>query len=239
MPVLGAPLITTLRPSRSNPALAHAAAQVREGLLEGLKAPHHLPVRQEIDLLVGKVDGCLHVDPEVGETVRQGVDLLRQNPAQRVHGRARGGRGAALDQVGHRFRLGKIQPAGEKGAFAELPRPSQPGAQVQALPDEHLHGDRAAVTLQFQNILPGIAARGGKADRDALVDHPAGSIPEFLQAGPSRRGQVTGQTARDAGHQGPGKPDDADSPASRRRGQGDNGISLPAGFLLRSSGTSA
>ncbi len=74
-------------------------------------------VRQEIDFLLGKVDGRLDVHAQSHELLGQRLDGARKCAGQRAQRGAGRLRGAAADEVGNRLRLHEIELAVEERAF--------------------------------------------------------------------------------------------------------------------------
>src|SRR5690606_19100587 len=66
-------------------------------------------------------------------------------------------------------------PVAER-AFAELARPCQARAEFAAARQQPLQQHRAAMGLQFDHVLAGIAARRVETQRDAVVDGVAAGI---------------------------------------------------------------
>ena len=79
-------------------------------------------------------------------------------------------RGRGIDQVGDRLGLGQIHLAVEEGAAAEFTGFGQPGAEVEAAREQHLHDDRAAVALQFEDVFAGKGMRIREKQQNSAVD---------------------------------------------------------------------
>ena len=98
------------------------------------------------------------------------MDGLRELALQGTHGGAGGARGRRIDQIGDRFGLRQIHLAVEKGAAAEFAGFGQPGAEVEAAGEQHLHDDRAAVALQFEDVFAGKRMRIREKQQNSAVD---------------------------------------------------------------------
>ncbi|MNL86659.1 hypothetical protein D3C87_2154530 [compost metagenome] len=62
---------------------------------------------------------------------------------------------AGFNQVGNRLGLRQVELVVEKRTLAELTRPRQAAAQLQAALQQHVQDDWATVPLQLQHILTG------------------------------------------------------------------------------------
>ena len=184
---------------------------------------------QEVDVLLGKVQRRLDQHAQLARCARAGLDLPRERAAERAAGRARGGFGAGVDQVGHRLGLGQVELAVEKGALGELARLGQaqarspaPACRQRASSSCSTH--RAAMGLQLEHVFAGVGVRRREVQRQALVDGAAVGAQEGQQRGLARR-QRRGRTARATSgcRSRPGDAHDADRAAARRGGDGDDG----------------
>ena len=188
-----------------------------------LKPLGHLAVGQEVDLLLGEVDGRLHVDPQLDEPLDQRRDPPREGALQRAQGVLGGAPGAGVDQVGDRLGLGQVELVVEEGPLGEFARAGQAGAQLQAALQQQVHDHRAAVALQLQHVLAGEGVGAGEPEGDALVDHPLGALEGAVE-GVAGRGAVAQHRLGDRRAQGPGEANDADTPAPGRGGEGGDGV---------------
>jgi hypothetical protein len=131
---------------------------------------------------------------------RQRVHALRERALQRAAGRARGGLGAGVDEVGHGLGLREVELVVEEGALRELARLGQAAARagLQAARQQQLQQHRAAVGLQLEHVLAGVGVRRREVQRQALVD----GAPSASRKGSSvawRGASVRPQTAAISG----------------------------------------
>ena len=84
--------------------------------------------------------------------ISSAVDGAGKLALQRAHGRTGRTRRRRVDQIGDRFSLSQIQLAIEKGATTEFTGLGEAGTEVKAARQQHLHDDRATVSLQFKNV---------------------------------------------------------------------------------------
>ena len=210
-------------------ALAAAIEQRLHPLQQPAQLAQRIGLLEEIDLLLGEVQGGFDQHPQLDQAVAQPADLAAERTGQRPTGAARGGFGAGVDQVGDGLGLRQVQLAVEEGAARELTRLGQPhpqrGIGLQAARQQQLQHHRAAVGLQFQHMLAGVGMRRREEQRQAVVDRLAlgategqvGRLSRLERAATDRRhqrGQVLWR----------GHPHDADGPASGRGGDGGDGI---------------
>ena len=193
MPALGRPAMTTVMPSRSSRPWRALCEHAVEVLAHRLEALGELAVGEEIDLLLGKVDGRLHVgaqlDHRLGEPAHHGGEL----PLQRAHGRARRLARAGIDQVGDGLGLGQIELVVEEGALRELAGQGAARAELQRARDEGLDHERAAVAVQLEHVLAGVGVRGREEEREPRIDRLAAA-----HRGSARRSRGAAAAARRA-----------------------------------------
>ena len=75
---------------------------------------------------------------------------------------------SSADQIRNRFRLSQIHPPVQKRPFRELARIRQTAARLQQRIQRQSCAQRAAVALQFHDILPRVAVRPGHPNRKTL-----------------------------------------------------------------------
>ena len=125
---------------------------------------------------------------EVGHQVHQGgVDLpnpAAQSPGQLARRVAGPLPALGVQQVGHRLRLGQVQPPVEKGPLGELPGPGLAGplGKQGLQPQGEHHG--GAVTVELRRVLPGVAL-GPPA---VGAQHPVNDLPLPVQQVPVHQG---------------------------------------------------
>lgn len=137
---------------------------------------------EEVDFLLGKIQRRLHQHAQVDHALDQRMHGLREHAVERTRGRARGGFGAGLDQVGDGFGLGQVQLVVEEGAARKLAGLGHAQADAvagpQAARQQQLHHHRAAVALQLEHILAGVGMRRRKPQRDAPINGRAIGVEE-------------------------------------------------------------
>ena len=89
---------------------------------------------------------------------------------------------ARVDQVGDRFGLRNIHLAVAKGPFAELARPSHAAPELEHSPEHEIHDERAAMSLQLQDMLAGERSGRGEIQGEALIQAIALERRENLPA---------------------------------------------------------
>ncbi len=133
----------------------------------------------------------------------------------------------------HGLRLGEVHLAIEEGAPGELPRlRGARAAREQEI--ENAPGDKdAAMALNLDHILAGVAGRARDGRREHLVEHPAaiGDAAKLLDA--RRQFGDWRARAKDVRRQcqwlRPAQAQDGDRPLAKRRRDGGDGILGMAG----------
>ncbi|MFO1400345.1 MAG: hypothetical protein U1F30_03905 [Steroidobacteraceae bacterium] len=110
-----------MTPSVSTRPLAALRQQRGQALLQLRAACDHAAAGERLDVLVGEVDGRLHLHPQRGEPLDQRVDGVRELAPERAQRGARTGRRGRVDEVDHRLRLRQIEPPVEEGALGNSP----------------------------------------------------------------------------------------------------------------------
>ncbi len=165
-------------------ALPRAPHHLRQRALQRRQLAMGIRLAQEIDLFLRKIERGLHQHAQVHQRIAQPVDLVGEGTRQRTAGAARGGFGAGVDQVGDRLGLREVDLVVQERALGELAGPRQPQARqarpargtvrlaggLQAAGQQQLQHHGAAVRLQLQHVLSGVAVRRGKIQRQPLVD---------------------------------------------------------------------
>ncbi|MCY1434585.1 hypothetical protein D9M71_506490 [compost metagenome] len=217
-------------------ALSGFAQHAGEFIAYLVELAEDVAIGEEVDLLLGEIDGRLDVDAQLDELLRQPMDAPGELALQRAHGVARGLGGTGLDQVGDGLGLGQVELVVEEGAFAEFAGARLAGAELQAALQEHVHHHRAAVALQLQHVLAGEGVRAGEVQQQSLVDHLAVVGVEGAVMRMSRcRLAATQGDADDAGARA-GDADDADAATTLGGGDGGDGFTgcVHGGFLGKS-----
>jgi hypothetical protein len=127
--------------------------------LQAFQAAEGIGRLEEVDVFFGKIQRCLDQHAQVDQFFVQFANGPRELALQRTHRRTGGAGRRGVDQVGNRFGLGQIHLAVEEGTAAEFAGFGQPGTEIEAAGEQHLHDDRAAVALQFEDIFAGKGMR--------------------------------------------------------------------------------
>ncbi|MOA26388.1 hypothetical protein D3C78_1471790 [compost metagenome] len=75
-----------LHPFTQQAALARFGAYAVQIGHNAVELRFDFTVRQEVDFLIGEVDGRFHIDPQVSKCFHKLVDAGGKSPLQRVHG---------------------------------------------------------------------------------------------------------------------------------------------------------
>jgi hypothetical protein len=145
---------------------------------------------------------------------------LENSPCSEAHRRTGSAGRRGVDQVGDGLRLGQIELAIEEGAAAEFAGFGQPGAEIEAARQEHLHDDRSAVALQFEDIFAGEGIGIGKVEQQATINGAAVGCLEIGQRGVTRFGCFAGQGKGNGQQIAARDPDDANTATTGGRGDG-------------------
>ena len=150
--------------------------------------------------------------------------VLGKRAFERTQRHAGGGLAGGVDEVGDAFGLGKVEFVVEEGAFGKFARLSHARTQFEAAREQHVHHDRAAVSLQFNHVFAGKAGGGGEVEQDAVVYR----LPVTAEKVGVKRGARFGRfTAAEGSRQRQqvfaGKTDHADAAASGGGGDGGDG----------------
>ena len=213
-------------------ALPGRALHLGQVRADGFQLAQHVAIGEEIDLLLGKVDGGLHIDAQLDQLLAQLVHAPREFTLQRAQGIARRLGRAGLDQVGDGLGLRQVQLVVKEGALAELARSRLPRAQGQAAVQQQIEHHRPAMPLQFQHILAGERMRAGEEQQDALVQHLALGVAPGTVMGVARARRAAAQRLGDRQGQRPGNPHDADAPTTLGGGDGGDGVTAVHGTFL-------
>jgi hypothetical protein len=116
------------------------------------------------------------------------VDGFGKLALQRTHRRTGSAGRRGVDQIGNGFGLCQIELAIEEGAAAEFAGFGQPRTEIEAARQEHLHDNRSAVALQFEDIFAGKGIGIGKVEQQATINGAAIGCLEVGQRGVTRFG---------------------------------------------------
>lgn len=190
-----------------------------------IETRRHAAVGEKIHLIVGKIYRSLDITPERDDLFDQGVNPRRELALQRAQRGLCGLFRATCDKIGDGLGLGEIQLVIQEGAFGKFSRPRMAAAEFDHALDQHIHNHRAAVTLQFQNILARERVRRGKVQRNAVVYRPAISVIKCAHTRMAWSGKSTENVLRNLPRKWTGDAYDADPASSWRCCRGDDSVS--------------
>ena len=154
--------------------------------------------------------GRFDINPQVRDRTGEVIDLIRESTLQGIQCRPGSGFRGAFNEIGNRFRLGKVQPVIEECPFAELARTRDSRPEFHTTPYQQLHDYRAAMPLELQHVLSGIAAWSGEVQRNTIVDGIAVPVVKIAEDRAARGRAFPQYLCGDLRNRGAGKPDDAD-----------------------------
>ncbi len=150
------------------------------------------------------------------------MHLRRELATQRPERGARRLRGPAVDEVGDRFGLRKVELVVQERPLRELSGFGLPRTKCQRTPQQQVEYHRAAMALEFQHVFAGQRVRRRKVESDALVDRFAVRPEERPQRCDAWHRHAAEQSLSDVAAARAGDADDAyATPAGRRGDRGD------------------
>src|SRR5690606_23946175 len=135
-----------------------------EAFVDVLQLAGDSTVGEEVDFLLGEVQGGFHVDAQQDQCFYEIIDATGEFALQGTQGITRSGDRGTVDQVGDGFRLGEVDLVVEKGAPGKLAGFGEAGAVLDQCVQNQLGDDGAAVAMQLGNIFTGEGA-----DRKSVV----------------------------------------------------------------------
>src|SRR5690348_8111744 len=145
-------------------ALPGTLLDALEMLAHGLKALGQLAVCKEVDFLLRKVDRRLDVGTQIDDGLGEAAHHVGELALQRAHGRAHGFPGAGIDEVGNGFGLGEIELVVEESPLREFARLSSARTELHETGHQRLLDERASMSLELENMFPGIGMRTRKEE---------------------------------------------------------------------------
>src|SRR5690606_6330733 len=115
----------------------------------------------------------------------------------------------------------------EKGALAEFAGAGQARAEARGLAQDPVEDDRAAVSLQLENVFSSKGMRAGEKQRDAAVEQlrlGRGARVEAAVVRCARRQFAADDTVHQCARKRTGYADDADPTAPGGRGDSGDGV---------------
>jgi len=181
-------------------------------------------VAHELDVLLREVERGFGEHAQLGHGIDQRTHLTGELAGERTRGGAGRGRRGGVDQVGNAFGLRKIELAVEKCTTCELARRGETRSAFEATGEDEPQRGRAAVPLQLEHGLARVRRRCRKQQCETFVEGLAARAAKHREGRRTcgeRSGNDGGGDLVDpcAGH-----PDDADAPASGRRGDRGDGL---------------
>ena len=166
--------------------------EIRQAVPNSLESLGEIRKEGGIEFLLGKVQNGLDIGAHVVELASDLSDGPGKVPGKRA---LRGlGRGFAcrVDQVRHRFGLGKVDASVQEGALRKFAGTGEPHAAESAFlqhrTQNHAQKNRSAVNLQFKHALSRVARGSGEEQNDRMIKHAVVLIPngiEMCMAGPN------------------------------------------------------
>jgi hypothetical protein len=198
-------------------ALLRAVEGVRERGPQPVQPPARVGAVERVELFLGKVEGRLNERSQLDQLGDEPVDRRGELPLQAADGAARGRLGSRLDEVRDRLGLREIEPVVEERAARELARLREARAELEAPAQQELQHDRAAVTLQLEDVLAGVGMRRRKIERDPVVDRPTCGVAKARARRAARLRQLSEQLDCKARESRTGDADHADAGVPLRR----------------------
>src|SRR5690606_2435688 len=217
--------------AQAAPALGRGQqlVQLRPGLAQALAQGL---ATEGVERLVGEVDRGLDLHPDRKQGRGEGLDPRRELALQRAPGGAGGAQVGGGDQVGDRLGLGQVQASVETGTLTELARARVHRAQLPAAREQLPQHRQAAVRLQFDHVLAGVAGRRHEQQRDAVVDHRAVAVAEAHVVRMARTQRAPAQRLRDFPRARPRQAHHADAGGAGAGGDGGDGGLVGHGLVV-------
>ena len=154
-------------------ATAAGGKQVIEPAAGRDKVLKQLRCRQEIDLLLGKINRRFDPHAQAHDRFGQCLHATGKFAIEAAHGGACRRLRAAGNQVGDGLGLDQVDLAIEKGTFGKLTRPRLARTEFDDARQQAAEDDRAAMRLQFDDVLAGEGMGRGEMDDQATIQHAA------------------------------------------------------------------
>ncbi len=186
-------------------------------------------VRQQVDFLVGKIDGRFDVHAQLDQRFDQRVYACGELSVQRTKRGARGLRGSCIDEIRNGFGLREVHAIVQERAFAEFAGTCDACTEGNQPLQEQIEHHGAAVSLELDHVLSGERVWRRKIKQQTFVDHFAVAVAEPAKTGTACARQLTGNMRCDIDGCRSGKPHHTDAAASRGCGDGGDGFNVCAG----------
>ena len=221
-------------------AVVHDAAAGKGGFERGERrgelgdAPGDFLLRRDVEVVFGEVDAGFKQGDQFDERLLDGRDAAAERAAHLAGGLARLGEGLRFDEVADGFSLREVEAAGEEGALREFAGLGEARAQRRARGATAAPAPPASRARQFR---PGLRRCRSWARRRmspglrrcVWLRRARGFIGAVEHIGQTRAGVFERMAQADQLH-GDGcslrtaEAHDADATASRRRGDGGDGV---------------
>ncbi len=133
-----------------------------------------------VDVFVRKIDVSLDVGKDGKEDLAQGGDVAAEAALELLGGGAEGEIGLGADEVHDGLGLGEVHFAIEEGAAGEFARLGERGAAGEEEIEDAAGDEDAAVALDLNDVLAGVA-RGGAMDGEEDFVEDAGAIDDAAE----------------------------------------------------------
>ena len=212
----------------------HALAQATtlSGLLTGFReqrfrrrqALHQSGVGEPVDVLVGKIQRTFDEHPQVGQLRGEGLQAPGEGAFEGLLRGAHRLAGSGVDEIGNGLGLGEVEAAVEVGAFGEFSGLGDAGSGRDRRAQQFRQQHRTAVALQLHDVFAGEGVRALEAQYQALVEYLALGVAQRAQGCLPWGRQRAREVARNCECLRPRQADYADRTATRRGGNGGDGV---------------
>ncbi len=178
----------------------------------------------------GKIDRRFEEDEHVGYPGVQGRHRAAQASFEVIQGQARPRDGVGVNQVGDGLGLRQVQAPVQEGAAGEFSGTGRTRPGPHDLVEQRPEGDRTAVTVDLDDVLARVGARGLHQGQQDLVDPRAGfrdtDVTVIESMGVKGRYGAYGmkEPAGDGLRVRSADPDDPDTPPAGGRRDGGDGV---------------
>ena len=178
----------------------------------------------ELDVLFGKVERRLGQHAQLGHRVDQHAHLARELAGERPRGRACRRRRGGIDQVGHAFRLRKVELAVQNARRVNSPGAARRAPSSRQRARTSFSAAGLPCPCNSSTSSPVYDAGAGKQQRDALVERLAARAAEDRERRGPRVERPGDEGGDDLPHVGARHAHDADAASSSRRGDCRDGL---------------
>ena len=217
--------MASVSPCRTRPPYWKLSASCRVPCRIGRQAAQNLCRRSHADIVLGEIDAGFEQGDQFQQLLLQRSQAARDGAIHLLRRDARLVERGGVDQIAHGLGLRQIDAAVQKGAQGELAGLGQARAGV----ERALHGvaqhDGRTVAGDLDQVLGGVGARRGEEGDHHLVDGVAVRVEQLRQVRlPGTPFGGSEELRGDGARLRSGKAHDAEAGASRRSGDGDDGV---------------